>query len=147
VLDVGCGPGHLTSHLRSLDVEATGIDLVPELLNHARGSYPDGRFELASIHRLPVPDSSIAGILAWYSLIHVPPDDLDGVLGDLRRDSPGSPDGVHGRLDVSSPVDSAWRLHQAWPDSELIIVDDEGHGGETMTTHCRAVLADLAEPG
>ena len=36
---------------------------------------------------------------------------------------------IHGRLDVSSPLDAPWRLHQAWPDSELIVVDDEGHGG------------------
>jgi ubiquinone/menaquinone biosynthesis C-methylase UbiE len=85
VLDVGCGPGHLTAHLRSLDVDTAGIDVVPAFLDHARASYPDGRFALASIHRLPVPDSSVAGILAWYSLIHLPPDDLDSVLDELGR--------------------------------------------------------------
>ena len=37
------------------------------------------------MHRLAVPDHSVAGILAWYSLIHEPPDDLDGVLAELRR--------------------------------------------------------------
>ncbi|HMG41155.1 MAG TPA: class I SAM-dependent methyltransferase, partial [Acidimicrobiales bacterium] len=36
VLDVGCGPGHLTAHLRSLEVDATGLDLVPEFIDHAR---------------------------------------------------------------------------------------------------------------
>jgi len=51
---------------------------------------------------------------------------------------------IHGRLDVSSPLDAPWRIHQAWPDSELIIVDDEGHGGETMAMHWHRVLADLA---
>lgn len=50
---------------------------------------------------------------------------------------------VHGRFDLSSPLDAPWRLHQAWPGSELV-VDDEGHGGETIAMHwCRA-LADLA---
>ena len=85
VLDVGCGPGHLTAHLRSLDVDAAGIDLVPELIAHARATHPDGRYALGSMHSLPVPDGSLAGILAWYSLIHVPPDDLDRVLAELRR--------------------------------------------------------------
>jgi SAM-dependent methyltransferase len=85
VLDVGCGPGHLTAHLRSLDVDAAGLDLVPEFIDHARATYPDGRYKLASMRRLPVPDRSVAGILAWYSLIHLPPDDLDGVLVELRR--------------------------------------------------------------
>jgi hypothetical protein len=27
----------------------------------------------------------MAGILAWYSLIHLPPEDLDGVLAGFRR--------------------------------------------------------------
>jgi proline iminopeptidase len=34
---------------------------------------------------------------------------------------------VHGRLDVSSPLDIPWRLQQRWPSSELIIVDESGH--------------------
>ncbi|HMG41017.1 MAG TPA: class I SAM-dependent methyltransferase, partial [Acidimicrobiales bacterium] len=85
VLDVGCGPGHLTAHLRSLEVDATGLDLVPEFIDHARVTHPDGRYALGSMHQLPAPDRSIAGILAWYSLIHLPPDDLDGVLAELRR--------------------------------------------------------------
>ena len=50
----------------------------------------------------------------------------------------------HGRLDVSSPLDSAWRLHQAWPDSQLVIVDNEGHGGDSMVTQWRSALAELA---
>jgi proline iminopeptidase len=51
---------------------------------------------------------------------------------------------VHGRLDVSGPLDSPWRIHQAWPASELIVVDDEGHGGDTMFATCRRILHDLA---
>jgi hypothetical protein len=30
------------------------------------------------------------------------------------------------------PLDAAWKLQRAWPGSELIVVDDEGHGGATM---------------
>lgn len=85
VLDVGCGPGHLTARLRTLGVDSAGVDLVPSFIDHARQSYPDGRYELGSMHQLPVPDHSVAGILAWYSLIHLPPDDLDDVLAELRR--------------------------------------------------------------
>lgn len=51
---------------------------------------------------------------------------------------------IHGRLDVSGPLDSPWRIHHAWPGSELIVVDDEGHGGDSMMAHWRRVLADLA---
>lgn len=34
---------------------------------------------------------------------------------------------VHGRYDVVCPLVSAWELHQAWPEAELIIVPDAGH--------------------
>lgn len=85
VLDLGCGPGHLTAYLRSLDVDAFGMDLVPEFIHHARTAFPEGRFGVGSLHRLPVPDSSAAGVLAWYSLIHLPPGDLEAVLVEMRR--------------------------------------------------------------
>lgn len=35
---------------------------------------------------------------------------------------------VHGSLDLSSPVDIPWSLAQAWPDAELVLIDDAGHG-------------------
>jgi len=46
---------------------------------------------------------------------------------------------VHGRLDVSSPLDVPWALAQAWPGSELVVIEDEGHGAGPETT--RAVVA------
>ncbi|WP_328425253.1 class I SAM-dependent methyltransferase [Micromonospora sp. NBC_00389] len=85
VLDLGCGPGHITGYLRSLGVDATGIDMVPEFIAHARANHPSAEFHLGSMERLDVADHSIAGILAWYSLIHLPPQDLDGMLAEFRR--------------------------------------------------------------
>jgi proline iminopeptidase len=40
---------------------------------------------------------------------------------------------IHGRYDVSSPLGTAWALHRAWPGSELVVLDDTGHGGGSMT--------------
>jgi proline iminopeptidase len=58
----------------------------------------------------------------------------DGVL--LRdADRLGGIPGVllHGRLDMGAPLRTAWELARAWPDAELIVVDDSGHtGSETM---------------
>ncbi|MGW6932828.1 prolyl aminopeptidase [Lentzea sp. NPDC054927] len=39
---------------------------------------------------------------------------------------------VHGRYDVSGPLSTAWALHRAWPGSELVVLDDTGHGGGSM---------------
>jgi proline iminopeptidase len=43
---------------------------------------------------------------------------LDGIPGAL----------IHGRLDVSSPLDVPWRLSRAWPGSSLAVIEDAGHG-------------------
>ncbi|MEY9212299.1 pimeloyl-ACP methyl ester carboxylesterase [Thermobifida halotolerans] len=36
---------------------------------------------------------------------------------------------VHGRLDLGSPLRTAWELARAWPDAELRVIDDSGHTG------------------
>jgi proline iminopeptidase len=36
---------------------------------------------------------------------------------------------VHGRYDVSSPLETAWQLSRNWSTSQLQVIDDEGHGG------------------
>ncbi|MEV6901459.1 prolyl aminopeptidase [Amycolatopsis sp. NPDC051372] len=40
---------------------------------------------------------------------------------------------IHGRYDVSGPLGTAWALHRAWPGSELVVLEDTGHGGGSMT--------------
>jgi SAM-dependent methyltransferase len=85
VLDLGCGPGHWTGHLHSLGVEVTGVDLVPEFVAHARAAHPGPDFRLGSMTDLDVADHSVAGVLSWYSTVHVPPRELAGVLTGFRR--------------------------------------------------------------
>jgi proline iminopeptidase len=51
---------------------------------------------------------------------------------------------IHGRLDVSSPLQTAWRLHQAWPASELVVAGREGHGGEAMIDELVRAIARFA---
>ncbi|MCV7228080.1 prolyl aminopeptidase [Mycolicibacterium komossense] len=36
---------------------------------------------------------------------------------------------IHGRLDLSAPLLTAWELARAWPRAELIVVEDAGHTG------------------
>ncbi|MEU1279728.1 prolyl aminopeptidase [Streptomyces sp. NPDC005805] len=37
----------------------------------------------------------------------------------------------HGRLDLSSPLDTAWELARGWDGAELVVVDDAGHKGSS----------------
>ncbi|MBB4685874.1 class I SAM-dependent methyltransferase [Amycolatopsis jiangsuensis] len=92
VVDVGCGPGEVTAHLRSLEVDAFGIDLSPGMIEVARRRYPGLRFEVGSMTDLPLPDASVNGLLAWQSLIHVPDEAVPAVFEQFRRVvRPGGP--------------------------------------------------------
>ena len=51
---------------------------------------------------------------------------------------------VHGRFDVSGPLDTAWELARAWPDSELVVVNDAGHSGASMIPHLVAATNRFA---
>lgn len=92
VADVGCGPGHVTAHLHELGLEAAGIDLSPGMIEAARREHPGLRFETGSMTDLPLADASVAGVVAFWSLIHVPDHALAAVLGQFRRVlRPGGP--------------------------------------------------------
>lgn len=53
----------------------------------------------------------------------------DQLIAEAHRLS-GTP-GVllHGRYDVSGPLETAWRLAKTWTDADLIVLDEAGHGG------------------
>lgn len=72
VADVGCGPGRITAHLRGLGVGAFGVDLSPGTIDVARRDHPGARFEVGSMTDPDLADGSLAGLVARYSLIHVP---------------------------------------------------------------------------
>lgn len=92
VADVGCGPGHVTALLYGLGIDAFGIDLSPGMIDVARRDHPGLRFEVGSMTDLDLPAASVAGLLAWQSLIHVPDDEVPAVFGHFRRAlRPGGP--------------------------------------------------------
>jgi proline iminopeptidase len=52
---------------------------------------------------------------------------------------------IHGRLDLGSPLGTAWELARAWPDARLVVIDDSGHtGSETMAKAVRGALEQFA---
>ncbi len=85
VLDLGCGPGYWAAYMHTLGIEVTGIDLVPEFIGHARARHPGPDFRLGSMTDVDAPEHSVAGVLSWYSTIHVPPAELGAVLAGFRK--------------------------------------------------------------
>jgi proline iminopeptidase len=51
---------------------------------------------------------------------------------------------IHGRFDVSGPLETAWLLSQHWTTSRLRIIDDAGHGGGGFGAAVTAALAEFA---
>lgn len=53
---------------------------------------------------------------------------------------------IHGRLDMGGPPQTAWELAKAWPDAELIMVEDSGHtGSDTMRNAIFAAIDRFAD--
>lgn len=85
VADLGCGPGRITAHLRSLGVDAFGIDLSPGMIAVARRTHPGIRFDEGTITALDLPDGGLGGAVAWYSIIHLPPRLLPVAFAEFDR--------------------------------------------------------------
>lgn len=121
VLDLGCGPGHLTGHLAGRGADAVGLDLTPAFVEHARTTHADTAFAVGSARDLPMCDRAVGGILGWYSLIHLAPEEIDAVLAECARVSaPGAPF-VVGFFDGDRMEPFDHRVVEAyrWPPDEL----------------------------
>lgn len=85
VVDVGCGPGRITTHLDQLGLDVRGVDLSPEMVAVARRWYPEVGFEVGTMTDLDLADGALAGLVAWYSVIHTPPERLPVVFAEFAR--------------------------------------------------------------
>lgn len=85
VVDVGCGSGRVTAFLADLGVSVSGVDLSPGMVAAARRTHPALRFEVGSMLSLDIPAGSLGGLVAWYSIIHVPDELLADVLAQFHR--------------------------------------------------------------
>ena len=82
VLDVGCGTGHITNDLASRGLDVVGLDSSEAMLAIARRHYPSLRWHHgdARLPQLPDGQPPLAGIVARFSLIHVDPAQVPGIL-------------------------------------------------------------------
>ncbi|GGA55237.1 methyltransferase [Pseudoclavibacter endophyticus] len=97
VLDAGCGPGHWADELsrtRPPGVRATFpqparavvcVDASRRFVDAARERFPHLDVRVGDLAALPVGDASVAGVLAWYSVIHTVPDELGAVFAEFAR--------------------------------------------------------------
>jgi SAM-dependent methyltransferase len=85
VCDVGCGPGHVARYLHDRGVRVTGADLSPVMVEAARKLNPEIEFVQADMRTLPIADEALGGLIAFYSIIHIPRPELRAVLIEMKR--------------------------------------------------------------
>jgi SAM-dependent methyltransferase len=135
VLDVGCGPGHVTAHLAHLGVDVAGVDLSPAMVAQARRLHPGLRFDVASATELALEDASLGGVLGWWSLFNLPRDVLPDVLRSFADALvPGGQvlvgthvgEGDLVRTEAYGGVPVAWTTHLWLPEQLAALLADAG---------------------
>jgi SAM-dependent methyltransferase len=85
IADIGCGPGHVSAWIASHGASAVGIDLSPGMVAAGRREYPQVEFREGDFLELPAADGEFGAAVAFYSIIHLDPDELPSALAEIRR--------------------------------------------------------------
>jgi SAM-dependent methyltransferase len=85
VADVGCGPGHVSRYLHEQGVSVVGIDLSAGMAAVARRLHPGLSFQVGDMRQLDLPDAALAGVVAFYSIVHFEPAELTAIMIEMRR--------------------------------------------------------------
>jgi SAM-dependent methyltransferase len=81
----GLRAGRLDPFLAVRGLSPTGIDLAPDMIKVARREQPQFEYQVADLRELPFADASLAGIVCWYSLMYLAPEDRPGAFAELAR--------------------------------------------------------------
>ena len=84
-LDVACGTGFLTRHLRG---DVVGLDASERMLEVARGQAPRARFEHGDALALPFEDGAFDRVFTSYFYCHLETDERERFLTEARRVAP-----------------------------------------------------------
>ncbi len=85
ICDMGCGPGQVARYLHDCGAEVIGVDLSAQMIEQARELNPGIKFTQGNMLALKVADETWAGIAAFYSIIHIPREDVMTALHELKR--------------------------------------------------------------
>jgi ubiquinone/menaquinone biosynthesis C-methylase UbiE len=84
-IDVACGTGFLTQHLRG---EVVGVDQSEAMLEQARLRAPQATFRLADAFALPAPDRSFDRVVTAHFYGHLDGQERRAFLTEARRVAP-----------------------------------------------------------
>jgi SAM-dependent methyltransferase len=85
ICDLGCGPGQIAAYLNAHGAAVCGVDLSAGMVRVARTLLPGVSFEQGDLRALDAPEASYGGIAAFYSIIHIPREDVPVAFAEFRR--------------------------------------------------------------
>ena len=85
VCDLGCGPGHISRFIKDEGIDVIGIDISDGMLKEAKEKNPDIEFIKGDMLDLKLNDMSFAGIMLYYSIVHLTISELEQVIIKLRK--------------------------------------------------------------
>jgi ubiquinone/menaquinone biosynthesis C-methylase UbiE len=85
VWDFGCGPGQTAKYLTDLGIEISGLDLSGKILEQAREIHPEIHFRKGNILSLEFDDNSIAGVVAFYAIVHFTKEQVGSAFREIFR--------------------------------------------------------------
>jgi SAM-dependent methyltransferase len=148
-VDLGCGPSQIGAYLARRGLAILSVDVSREMLQHAFVLLPEGGRVQADMRVLPFADGSIAGIVAFYSLIHIPRTELMTTLVELHRVLARRgvmAVAVHAALPgnrADQPMPTTGVLHVEEMLSESVDLDFHFHPAESLGAALRSVGFNL----
>jgi ubiquinone/menaquinone biosynthesis C-methylase UbiE len=85
VLDLGCGSGALATRRLSERFQITGVELSSRMVELARRNVPSATFVRADMASVEFPPELFDGVCAFYSLTHLPQEELLALLRRVAR--------------------------------------------------------------
>jgi len=85
VWDFGCGPGNTTKYLKDLGIEISGLDLSEKILEQAKTINPEIHFQKGNILDLEFENESIAGVVAFYAIVHFSAEQVGTAFREVFR--------------------------------------------------------------
>ncbi|MDL2334496.1 MAG: methyltransferase domain-containing protein [Chloroflexota bacterium] len=85
VVELGAGPGHVAAYLAARGVDVSALDLSSAMVDEAKRLFPELQAVVGDMLDLPYANGSLAGVVAFYSIIHFDDEQLACAFDEMTR--------------------------------------------------------------
>ncbi|MEN8907283.1 MAG: methyltransferase domain-containing protein [Clostridiales bacterium] len=85
VLDIGCGPGHISNYLFKIGCNVQGVDISKGMINVANKLFKGIKFNIGDMFAIDERDNYFDGVCSFYSIVNFSYENLDKVIKEYKR--------------------------------------------------------------